>query len=344
MTKTTSNPSLRNSFKPINLTDLLRYVITNVKGRRFLVIGDVILDEYVEGEVNRISPEAPVPVVLADPKRSSYRLGGAANVAHNLRSLSPDSTVDILSSWSTDEEGDIVRAMLFGLTVGTKSLPEMEDYITTVKTRILGNGQQLVRIDKEVQYRLPWDQGTMSDLCSIVQDYDGIVISDYGKGVVNSDLLTVLGELSEVIWIGLDPKPSNDSYCWLDYPFDVITPNLREAQLLSGKPTSDLSEIFKSLSRGRDKGINVLVTLGEDGMALNSDDNEGYRLFPQKNLHPVADVSGAGDTVIAAIALAQVGGLDWYDSIEFANAAAGISVGKHGTSVVTLEELFALAK
>lgn len=302
-----------------------------------LVVGDLILDEYVWGEVFRISPEAPVPVVLV--RQESARLGGAANVANNLRALGAR---PILSGVvGEDVSGDRLIRLLEESEIDTGFIVKSGDRPTTVKTRIIARSQQVVRLDKELASPMPSElQAQVLDRIEDTLDQvRAVIISDYKKGVVSksfmNELFERIGPKRRNLFIAVDPKTGNfESY----HGVDILTPNQQEAESFCGFPLETHEELKKAYEIFRERlGIRyLLITQGAQGMTL-FEDHISYHI--PTSARKVFDVTGAGDTVISALTLARVSGLTLLESAVIANVAAGIVVGEVGTSVVDVAEL-----
>ncbi len=294
-----------------------------------LVVGDIMLDRYQHGEVERISPEAPVPVVRIVEEES--RLGGAANVAHNIQTLG--GRVEIIGAIGRDSGGETLKSLLRRLNIGL-SLLELEDYPTIEKTRIIARRQQMVRVDREDTSRddILYTKGR--GLVEKIKRWDGIVVlSDYGKGLFGrGSLLEILGSCEYTV---LDPKKKNFSHYHNPY---IITPNREEAEALGGVPLQSKEDILRG---GREiikrvKCKNLLITLGPRGMVLF--EKRGVHYIPSC-AREVFDVTGAGDTVVAVIALGLARGLSLLEACVFANFCAGKVVGKVGTATVEWKEI-----
>ncbi len=312
-------------------------VIKKFPSLKMLVLGDVMLDEFVWGEVERISPEAPVPVV--EVKRESLLLGGAANVAANIRALGGQ--VVLCGLVGVDRAGEQLTSLLSqkgiaGGLVATDARP------TTVKTRIVARGQQVVRVDREERSGL--GGRVLQDLVEAVGNSldgcDGVVVSDYAKGVVCGEVMAELARLTSSRGIPLlvDPKPVNVS---LYKGATILTPNKKEAEAMSGiraHGPAALERIGERIAREVSSPM-VLVTMGSRGMALFQTD-AGVRTIDTM-AKEVFDVTGAGDTVIAALGLSFCAGLSMFQAAQFANAAAGVVVGKVGTGTVEGHEVLA---
>ena len=296
-----------------------------------LVVGDVMLDRYWFGDVERISPEAPVPIVRV--QREEYRPGGAANVAANVAALG--ASVALLSVIGDDEAGKILSNAINN--AGIKPYLSVDPQLsTTVKLRVSGRQQQLLRIDFENQ---PHNNAleTMADsFREIIDDYDIVVISDYGKGGLNrvSDIIDVAGKAGKPVLV--DPKGRDYSAY---HGATIITPNRSELAQVVGNWGSESQ--LETLATQLCDDLNIaalLVTRSEEGMSLFENDSH-YRIAAAAR--DVFDVTGAGDTVIATLATLVAAGMSLRDAIVIANKAAGIVVGKFGTSVISYEELFA---
>jgi rfaE bifunctional protein kinase chain/domain len=325
----------------LDLTELAHHAM-RLEGGRVLVIGDVMLDTYLVGDAFRISPEAPVPVVKVEETR--HLLGGAGNVARNIASLGGKAT--LVSIVGDDENGRRIASMLETSLVEPR-LIRSQNRPTTVKTRVLARNQQMIRLDME-DTRFQGEEGklaTLHQLAQIVDEYDVVVVSDYGKGMVGPDTLPNLLALAQQRQPGrrprilVDPKPQNKTFYKGAY---LITPNAKETGEIAQLPVSKRQEIMRAGRRLRlECGVeNVLTTLGADGMALFRD--RGPTVHVATTARQVFDVTGAGDTVIAATALALSSGFPLVQSCILANYAAGIVVGKVGASTVSLEELQAV--
>jgi len=296
---------------------------------RLLVVGDVMLDRYWFGEVSRISPEAPVPVVKVE--RMEERLGGAANVARNAASLGARTT--LLSVVGDDEAGSSLGRLLAEGGISA-DLQVDRDIATTVKLRVIGRQQQLLRIDFETAPSHEVLQAKLAEFERRLADCDIVILSDYGKGG-----LTHIAEMIRLARAAAKPvlvDPKGDE--WGKYAgATVITPNRSELRDVVGRWSSD-AELFAKADRLRGElGLEaLLVTRSEEGMTLFAD---GQTFHQAAQAREVFDVSGAGDTVIATLAVMLAAGADWAEAIRIANIAAGIVVGKLGTAVVTRDEI-----
>ncbi|MBI2276305.1 MAG: D-glycero-beta-D-manno-heptose-7-phosphate kinase [Dechloromonas sp.] len=306
-------------------------MLEKVSQVRLLVVGDVMLDRYWFGEVNRISPEAPVPVVKVE--RQEERLGGAANVARNAASLG--AVTALLSVVGDDDAGrSLGRLLEEGLI--DAGLHVDRDIDTIVKLRVIGRQQQLLRIDFETPPSHEILQAKLADFERRVADADVVILSDYGKGG-----LTHIAEMIRIARAAAKPvlvDPKGDE--WGKYAgATVITPNRSELREVVGRWSSEEDLIAKSQKLRAELGIEaLLVTRSEEGMTLFADGETHHQAAQARE---VFDVSGAGDTVIATLAVMIAAGADWAEAIRVANVAAGIVVGKLGTAVVTRQELVA---
>jgi len=297
---------------------------------RVLVVGDVMLDRYWFGEVSRISPEAPVPVVKVE--RSEERLGGAANVARNAAALG--AVTALLSVVGDDDAGRTVGRLLEEGQIDA-ALHVDRDIDTTVKLRVIGRQQQLLRIDFETAPSHEVLQAKLADFESRIVQSDVVILSDYGKGGLThiADMIRIARAHDKPVLV--DPKGDE----WGKYAgATVITPNRSELRAVVGRWSSEEELAAKAQKlRGELRLEALLVTRSEEGMTLFADEIHHQPALARE----VFDVSGAGDTVIATLAVMIAAGADWAESIRVANIAAGIVVGKLGTAVVTRRELAA---
>jgi len=303
--------------------------------QRIVVVGDLMLDRFLWGMVRRISPEAPVPVVRLQSE--SIALGGAGNVARNLRSLG--SQVDLVGIVGRDPAGEQVRHCLQEAGLHSEGVIEARDRTTTIKSRVIAHHQQVVRIDQEATGSLA--AGLVNEvigrISSLLPGARALLVSDYDKGVISGDLLKKVlpAAFSAGLIVAIDPKPSNyDHY----HPATVITPNAHEARVMAGQRESEEGGILAAGEAIRSHlGAAVLITQGEGGMTLFESDRKPLTI-PAVG-REVFDVTGAGDTVIATLTLALAGGASIEEGAILANVAAGCAVGKLGTAVVGPEEL-----
>ncbi len=316
---------------------LARAAWKKVAGRRLHVgvVGDVMLDRFVYGDVDRISPEAPVPVV--EVEREVVRLGGAANVAHNLRALGAD--VDLVGVVGTDAAAGELAAELGANGLSAEGLVAAPDRPTAVKTRIIARHQQVVRYDRERRGPLP--KGARAALGEWVDQrapgWAGVVVSDYGKGLVDRDLVErLLGWADRTgAWVSVDPKPVNASAY---QGVHAMTPNTKETEAMAGCPAREDGEA-EAAGRALVERLglrSIVVTRGERGMTVVE---PGRVTHLPTRARDVFDVTGAGDTAIAVFTLARAAGADVTEAAALANVAAGIVVGKLGTATVSPDEI-----
>jgi D-beta-D-heptose 7-phosphate kinase/D-beta-D-heptose 1-phosphate adenosyltransferase len=314
-------------------------IITSFKDQNILIIGDIILDRYIFGKVNRISPEAPVPVV--DVSRETFLLGGAANVANNIIALGGKVTVSGVIG--KDRAGDVVREPLAGSCINSDGLVE-DNRPTTVKSRVIAHNQQVVRFDREDCRKL--DGKALAKFLEYIRKalplFDAVIISDYKKGVVTAALVKAVVKFAKQkkTFVAVDPKVG---HFHLYKNVSIITPNLMEASQGSGIDIKDDQSLLKAGKTllTRLSCPSVLITRGEEGMSLFEWD--GGREIKVTHIPTVAvkvfDVTGAGDTVIATFTLAHAAGASLRDAAVMSNHAAGIVVGQVGTAVATPETL-----
>ena len=321
----------------------VQQILTAAAKTRVLVVGDVMLDQFIWGSVARISPEAPVPVV--DFERESFMPGGAANVARNLTALNVPA--EIFGAVGEDSAGRELKKLLGEQNIGCSGLVANAGRRTSVKTRIVAHKQQVVRVDRETRDDLDskLEERLLRGLEAKLSGAAAVIVCDYGKGVVTQ---TLLNELKAVcresgIWVSLDPKPVHQLNLG---GLSLITPNRKETFELA-----NLSDDTKNANPLADKNLMMaaerllselrpavlLVTLGELGMLLCQ---RGQKPFHIPTVaQEVFDVSGAGDTVIATFTLAIAAGASPIEAAIVSNHAAGIVVGKVGTATAVPEEL-----
>lgn len=312
-------------------------ILTNARRCRIAVLGDVMLDEFIWGDVTRISPEAPVPVV--NIQRESTRLGGAANVLANIAALG--ATARVIGVVGNDSAAEKLRAALRD-QAGERSEESLivdEQRPTTIKTRIIAQHQMVVRADLE--HRAHINGSVEARIIAAVKDAiaqaDALVVSDYDKGVVTPRVLKeTLALAYERIPVLVDPKIRN--FDWYR-PATLVTPNHHEALRLtnSEEDTDDGLKIAAQKIRARLACQAVLITRGDRGMMLFEGDNDPVSV--ETAAREVFDVTGAGDTVIATLATAMAAGASMKEAAVMANHAAGLVVGKLGTATATAEEV-----
>ena len=330
----------------------LNAILERFSSTRILVVGDLMLDEFLWGKVTRISPEAPVPVV--DVQKSRYFPGGAANVARNLRSLGAQ--VGIAGVIGEDHEGEELLELLVAEGMQTKGVLPSDDRRTTHKLRIcaitrqvhehleIEDQQQIVRVDNESRAPLPAakKKALLDVIRAEIRGHDAVILEDYAKGLIDQELVTSI--ISDATAAGkiiaIDPNPTN--------PIDwsggtVLKPNRREAFLAAQLPYSNEEEALLKAAAALQKRHatkQLLITLGEAGMLLLEAGEKPYHT--PTRAQEVFDVSGAGDTAIAAYTLALASGATGIEAAEIANHAAGVVVGKLGTATLTVDELRAM--
>jgi len=312
-------------------------IIEAASHRKVVILGDVMLDEFVWGDVTRISPEAPVPVV--DIRRESVHLGGAANVLANVVALGAGACV--VGVIGDDSAGDRLRASL-----KEASRLQTEDYLvvakgrpSTTKTRIIAHNQLVVRADREQRSPVNGqvEQRVLTALKQALEDADAFVVSDYDKGVVTPRILEeILDFAYKRVPVLIDPKIRNFPYY---RPATLITPNHHEALKMTNMEEDSDDGLYKSARAIREKlGCDaVLITRGERGIMLLQGDSKP--VFVETAAREVFDVTGAGDTVIATLATSLASGATMFEAANLANHAAGIVVGKVGTATASAAEL-----
>lgn len=313
-------------------------IIANYSGAGVLVVGDVMVDHFIWGNVSRISPEAPVPVV--DVQKDSIMLGGCANVLNNIYAMG--GKVYVAGVIGADNIGKKLLAELRVRKIETKGIVVERRRPTTLKTRIVAHGQQMVRFDKE--NRKPIPPTSIDEILKYVKSLrnkiGAIVISDYNKGVVSRELIEGIKKITEGsnIVICVDPKQNNFSIYKGVY---VITPNHHEAQRAAGMEitnANDLQRLSEALLK-KYAFQTILITRGEEGMSLFENGRKIVHTYFPAQAKEVYDVTGAGDTVIGMLALGLAARADIKEATCLANLAAGIVVGKIGTATVSQKEL-----
>ena len=321
--------------------DKFKKIISKFSKTNVLVIGDLILDEFLWGDVSRISPEAPVPVVRV--KSESFMPGGAANVANNIHALGGKAY--LAGVVGMDERGRILTSELAKKDMDVEGIVIDSERPTTLKTRIIAHHQQVVRIDKEKMDGLSIGliEQIIDYVKEIIDEIDAIIIEDYGKGVVTPKLLQEVLRLARrhKKIVTVDPKEEHFHYY---KGVSAITPNHYEAAQAVGikvKDADSIARIGKALLN-KLKCEAVLMTRGEDGMQLF--EKNGRVTHIPTFAQDVFDVSGAGDTVIGTFTLALAAGASMIDAARISNTAAGIVVGKVGIAVSTQEEILTRIK
>ena len=305
-----------------------------VKSPKLLVIGDLMIDHYLWGSCERISPEAPVQVV--NVKSESSVLGGAGNVINNLRALG--SQVDVISVVGGCEISDELKILLKNINVSTQHLITQKDRITSKKSRIIAAQQQVVRYDRESSDEISAEsqKSILDTFTNIIANYNGVLLSDYGKGVLTSDLtqslISIANKNNKKVLVdpkGLDYSKYKGAY--------LLTPNKKEASeatQVNIKDDASLTQAISQLKTQCDLTVS-LITLSEQGVAIYDDKLRTHPTVARE----VFDVTGAGDTVLASLGFALACGYEIDDAVEFSNLAAGVVVGKIGSATASLNEI-----
>lgn len=328
---------------PAAPTSSIEPLLESFARKRLVVLGDVMLDRFIWGRVNRISPEAPVPVV--EVERESLYPGGAANVARNLTPFG--AAVDLIGMVGEDENSGLLDRVLREDRIGTAKLLRVPGYPTITKTRVVARHQQVVRVDRESPRPLTQEQigEVVAILDELSPELDAIVLEDYAKGFMTSALVEAVTGLAQQrgVLVTVDPNPRNP-IAWKGVA--AVKPNRSEAFHEAGlvdpresvHPTEDqaLSEVGARLLEKWDTR-HVLITLGEKGMMLFSRCGDRYHIPTRAK--EVFDVSGAGDTAIAVFTLALCAGAPPRLAADLSNQASGVVVGKLGTAQITPEDL-----
>jgi D-beta-D-heptose 7-phosphate kinase/D-beta-D-heptose 1-phosphate adenosyltransferase len=323
----------------------VRQLLAAANSARVIVLGDVMLDQFLWGTVARLSPESPVPVV--EFERESFIPGGAGNVARNLAHLR--AATELFGVTGHDDAARRVRRLLMRDGVGCSNLLSCANRVTSVKTRIVAHRQQVVRVDRESRGNIEKKTEAMllAALSQSLASADALILGDYAKGVITQSLLDETRRMCRArgVWLSLDPKPSH----LLNLAgLSLLTPNRKEAFELAGipdeTPRAEPSQ-DAGLRRVADKLLAelqpalLLITLGEHGMLLCQRAQKPFHV--PTAAREVFDVSGAGDTVIASFTIAIVAGASPVEAAFFSNHAAGVVVGKLGTATVAPDELLA---
>ena len=317
------------------LTDIINQI--NKNPPTILVVGDLMLDRFIFGSVDRISPEAPVPIVKL--KKEEQMLGGSGNVIRNLSNLGVQSS--LCSVVGEDSSGDLLINQLAEKNIEISNVLRLNSIRTTEKMRIVADRQQIARIDWDMdEFKADFADDLIKNISGHIKNIDGVIISDYAKGVCSEVLLKKLIEISNNnnIPIFVDPKGLD----WRKYEHtNLITPNIKEAETVLGKKLVN-DQDFEKAGEKICSTYNIdacLITRGGDGMSFFCKDTTFHL---KSNAKEIFDVSGAGDTVISAMATGLVMNLTYKQAAEFSNQAAGIVVGHIGTSAITTKELLNL--
>jgi len=312
-------------------------LITSAIGKaKILILGDIMLDEYLFGVVNRISPEAPVPVVEITSDR--FLLGGAANVAANIRALGDEPL--LLGTAGEDEASVRLNQLLKEKRISSRYVVTDRTRRTTIKTRVIANNQQVVRADRETVHELDLEteKRVFNRFLSVADEVRAVIISDYGKGVITRSLLEKVIDvcIEKDIFVAVDPKETH----FHNYKrVSVITPNHHEAGFAYGRRIrneDDLAEVGNGLLK-KLQAKSILITRGADGMSLFREGSEATHI--PTFAHKVYDVTGAGDTVIATFVSAIAAGADLAEAAIMANAGAGLTIAEVGTATIDARQL-----
>ncbi len=318
------------------MNENLLNIVKRFHKARILVIGDIMVDHFVYGTVDRISPEAPVPVVQV--KSEKLMPGGAANVVNNVSKLG--AKVYVAGVVGNDYNGNILKRMVNKETVNSEGILTLDNFQTIIKTRVIAHNQQIVRFDKENNGKFSGGvyKALISGIKKIADDIDAVIISDYGKGLIEKKFFsTVVNFLREKgKFISLDPKVENFKFY---KNISILTPNINEAFGGSGIKIKDEKTLIKASKMifKKVKSDYLLITRGESGMSLFYPDNKSEHL--KARAKDVYDVTGAGDTVISTLTVAKSVGAGIFEACYIANAAASIAVSQLGTYAVGVEEL-----
>jgi D-beta-D-heptose 7-phosphate kinase / D-beta-D-heptose 1-phosphate adenosyltransferase len=304
------------------------------KSPKILVIGDLMIDHYLWGSCERISPEAPVQVVNVQSESSV--LGGAGNVINNLRALGAQ--VDVISVIGGCEISDELKNLLKNIEVDTQYLITQKDRITSQKSRIIAAQQQVVRYDRESSDEISSEsqKQILASFKDIISNYDGVLLSDYGKGVLPSNLtkslISIANKANKKVLVdpkGLDYSKYKGAY--------LLTPNKKEASEVTSINIVDDESLTQAITQLKDEcGLDIsLITLSEDGVAIYDNNLRTHPTVARE----VFDVTGAGDTVLASLGFALACDVDIDEAVKFSNLAAGVVVGKIGSATATLNEI-----
>lgn len=309
----------------------LKKILNSFKDITIGVVGDLMLDDYIIGSVERISPEAPVPVVTVKEER--FSLGGAANVVNNLNTLGAKTVC--FGVIGKDGNGDRLISAFKEKNINPSAIIRTDLIPTIVKKRVLAGNQQLLRIDWEDASPLSpeLEDELITEFKKNIDRLDAVILSDYDKGILTPKVAKEIVKLCKEknIIVNVDPKPKNA----LNYMgASSMTPNKKEAMECMGIKTADFEELGKELKEKLQLN-NLLLTRSEEGMSLFIDRVINIPTFAQE----VYDVTGAGDTVISVFTLATAAGVTLHEAAKIANTAAGVVVGKVGTSTATKEEI-----
>ena len=318
---------------------MLAHLINRIKEEppTVLVVGDLMLDKFIFGSVERISPEAPVPVVKLE--KEEQMLGGSGNVITNLSNLGIKTS--LCSAVGKDLAGDLLLTKLTKKDTNISNVLRLKNIRTTEKMRIVADGQQIARVDWDMnELEVDFDNDLIKSIAAHIKEIDGVIISDYGKGICSNVFLKEIIRTSNEssIPIFVDPKGSD----WEKYQHaNLITPNIKEAEIILGEKLEN-DKAFEMAAEKICSAFDIeacLITRGGDGMSFFCKDNTFHL---KSNAKEIFDVSGAGDTVISAMAIGLIMDLTYKQAAELSNHAAGIVVGHIGTSAITIQELLNL--
>ncbi len=321
-------------------TDRITAVVRGLGRRKILVVGDVGVDRYVTGRVERISPEAPVPIVNVD--REYLKLGLAANVADNIRAL--QSQAELVGIVGADRGAQDLGGLLRGAKLSTQGLVVDRARRTTLKERVLGENQQLLRIDyeTEVSGQSAMEKQVLAKVAKLLPRCEVVIIQDYAKGIFTASLLAAIYALArkQRKWVAVDPNGKTPIEWYRFGERTLFKPNLKEAESLSGIKIHDDKTLAAAGAKllSRTGAETVIITRGKDGMAIFGRGSKKPGWVPTFS-REVYDVSGAGDTVIAVLALGLAAGASIEESALVANLAAGVEVSKRGTATVSQTEI-----
>lgn len=325
----------------------IQQLLESARSRRVLVVGDVMLDEFVWGRVSRISPEAPVPVV--EVQSESHYPGGAANVARNLAPFCR--TSEICGLIGDDQGGRLLRNLLSNEGISTQALLAAPEMTTILKTRVVARQQQVVRVDRETKTPLSPEirKRVLEAVFLRVSEVDGVILEDYGKGLLDQEMVAAICELAAAAGkiVAADPSVHNHLH-WTGV--SILKPNRIEAFALAGRPDpgatknplGDLPLLETAQTLLKDQRLSsLLITLGEHGMLLVEEGQPPCHI--PTRAREVFDVSGAGDTAIALLTLILCAGGSLREAADISNYASGVVIGKLGTATLTPQELLAAA-
>jgi rfaE bifunctional protein kinase chain/domain len=319
-------------------SDHLLDVLAQTQGRKILVIGDVGVDRYTIGNVERISPEAPVPIVCVQEEK--LKLGLAANVADNIHALG--AVPYLVGVVGEDRGAEDFKNLLRTSSITSEFIVPDSSRRTVLKERVVSERQQLVRIDYESPHSISSkiERQVLKVVKELLPQVQGVILEDYSKGLLSKELARAIFQLAKKakIPVAVDPNIKTPVACYRGAT--ILTPNTKEAEALSGVPIRDLKSLKLAGQEllTKTSAAHVVITRGKEGMAIFSKGKRQIRLIPTY-AREVYDVSGAGDTVISVLMLALVSGASIEEAAVLGNLAAGVEVGKRGTATVSTEEI-----